>query len=154
MQHHFPSKEDLIAATLNSLLDRTVQPRPGAARARSVEESLLIAWTRFINTAPYRALMEILNAARTDRQLQLRINADLMEWGKRLDQRSLQHYEAASGDDDEVIMLLNMNRSFMRGLLLQERYGASQEKTLAYVKKWIELIGPLLRLRSEEAVTS
>jgi hypothetical protein len=49
--------------------------------------------------------------------------------------------------DAQVVMLLNMTRSFMRGLLTQEQYGVSPEETLSYVEKWIELIAPLLQLR-------
>ena len=45
-------------------------------------------------------------------------------------------------------MLRNMTRSFMRGLLTQEQYGVSPEETLTYVAKWVELIAPLLKLRS------
>jgi CTP-dependent riboflavin kinase len=41
-----------------------------------------------------------------------------------------------------------MTRSFMRGLLTQEQYGVSPEETLTYVAKWIELIAPMLKLRS------
>ena len=41
-----------------------------------------------------------------------------------------------------------MTRSFMRGLLTQEQYGVSPEETLTYVAKWVELIAPMLKLRS------
>lgn len=44
-------------------------------------------------------------------------------------------------------MLLNMTRSFMRGLLLQEQYGVTKATTAGYVRKWIDLIGPLLELQ-------
>jgi AcrR family transcriptional regulator len=145
LQHHYPSKEDLIAATLNTLLQRPFQP--GQARPANVEAALLVAWTRFINTPAYRALLEILNAARADDLLQARIAADLLDWGQALDQQSVSQYAAVAGDDAEVVMLLNMTRSFMRGLLIQERYGSDREKNLKYVKKWIELIAPLMTLR-------
>ena len=46
-------------------------------------------------------------------------------------------------------MLLNMTRSFMRGLLIQEQYGVSPEETLSYVGKWIEMVSPLLALRAD-----
>jgi AcrR family transcriptional regulator len=145
LQHHYPSKEDLIAATLNTLLQRPFQP--GQAQPQNVEAALLVAWTRFINTPAYRALLEILNAARTDDLLQARIAADLLNWGQALDQQSVNQYAAVAGDDEDVVMLLNMTRSFMRGLLIQERYGSDREKNLRYVKKWIELIAPLMQLR-------
>jgi hypothetical protein len=95
----------------------------------------------------------VLNAARIDRKLRLRISGQLLAWGKNLDQQSLDIYESADADlpreegDAEVIMLLNMTRSFMRGLLTQEQYGVTPEETLNYVAKWIELIAPLLALR-------
>ena len=144
VQHHFPTKEDLIAATLDALLLRTVQSR--AALPKSVEEALLEAWQRFINTPAYRALMEVLNAARTDTALRQRIASDLVDWGQKLDQQSLSRYQAVSGNGEDVVMLLNMTRSFMRGLLIQEQYGVTSAATLDYVRKWIELIAPLLEL--------
>lgn len=147
VQHHFPTKEDLIAATLDALLLRTVQSR--AAQAKSVEEALLEAWQRFINTPAYRALMEVLNAARTDTALRQRIASDLVDWGQKLDQQSLSRYQAVSGNGEDVVMLLNMTRSFMRGLLIQEQYGVTSAATLSYVRKWIELIAPLLELNEQ-----
>ena len=147
VQHHFPTKEDLIAATLDALLLRTVQSR--AAQAKSDEEALLEAWQRFINTPAYRALMEVLNAARTDTALRQRIASDLVDWGQKLDQQSLSRYQAVSGNGEDVVMLLNMTRSFMRGLLIQEQYGVTSAATLDYVRKWIELIAPLLELNEQ-----
>jgi AcrR family transcriptional regulator len=146
VQHHFPTKEDLIAATLDTLLLRTVQRKE--SQPVSVEAALMDAWQRFINTAAYRALMEVLNASRTDKALAHRISDELVDWGKNLDQQSLASYRANSGNDQEVVMLLNMTRSFMRGLLIQEHYGVDQQTTQSYVKKWIELIAPLLELRA------
>lgn len=147
LQHHFPNKEDLIAATVDELLTRTTRTTAKARKVDSVEQMLLVSWKRYINTPAYRALMEILGAARTDAALQSRISRELIDWGKKLDQQTLDSYVAVSGDDAEAVMLLNMTRSFMRGLLIQERYGASQEQTNQYVFKWIELIAPLLELR-------
>lgn len=146
LQHHFPTKDDLIAATVDELLSRTI--KPARQKPVSVEQALSSSWTRFINTPAYRALMEILSAARTDTGLQKRLAADLKEWGARLDEQTLQNYEAVSGDDEESVMLLNMTRSFMRGLLFQERYGVTAEQTTQYVKKWVELIAPMLKLKS------
>ena len=151
VQYHFPTKEELIAATVEHLLMRTVSS--ATQRYDSVEKALMNAWQRLINTSAYRALLEVLNAARIDRKLRLRISGQLLAWGKNLDQQSLDIYESADADlpreegDAEVIMLLNMTRSFMRGLLTQEQYGVTPEETLNYVAKLIELIAPLQALR-------
>jgi len=151
LQHHYPSKEDLIAATLNRLLERPFKRERNPVK--SVEDALWIAWKKYINTPAYRALLEILNAARTDDLLQTRIAAELLAWGRALDEQSLAQYESISGDDDEVVMILNMTRSFMRGLLVQEHYGNDQTKILGYIKKWITMVSPLIRLREESTLT-
>lgn len=149
LQHHFPNKEDLIAATVDELLARAFKPQ--RTKPGSVDQVLTGFWTRFVNTPAYRALMEILSAARTDKDLQKRLSAELVEWGKKMDEQSVQNFVAVSGDDDETIMLLNMTRSFMRGLLSQERYGVTAEQTSQYVKKWVELISPLLELKTRHS---
>jgi hypothetical protein len=126
-------------------------------RYENVESALMNAWQRLINTSAYRALLEVLNAARIDGKLRLRISAELLAWGKNLDQQSLDIYRSANAEltsqqgDAEVVMLLNMTRSFMRGLLIQEQYGVSPEETLSYVSKWIEMVTPLLALRADSA---
>ena len=152
VQYHFPTKEELIAATVEHLLMRTVSSANQSYE--SVDSALLNAWQRLVNTSAYRALLEVLNAARIDRKLRLRISAELVAWGKNLDKQSLTIYQSANTQlpnhegDAEVVMLLNMTRSFMRGLLTQEQYGVSPEETLTYVAKWVELIAPMLKLRS------
>lgn len=152
VQYHFPTKEELIAATVEHLLMRTVSS--ASQSYESVDSALLNAWQRLVNTSAYRALLEVLNAARIDRKLRLRISAELVAWGKNLDKQSLTIYQSANEQlpahegDTEVVMLLNMTRSFMRGLLTQEQYGVSPEETLTYVAKWVELIAPMLKLRS------
>ena len=151
VQYHFPTKEELIAATVEHLLMRTVSS--ASQSCERVDSALLNAWQRLVNTSAYRALPEVLNAARIDRKLRLRISAELVAWGKNLDQQSLTIYQSANEQllthegDAEVVMLLNMTRSFMRGLLTQEQYGVSPEETLTYVAKWVELIAPMLKLR-------
>ena len=152
VQYHFPTKEELIAATVEHLLMRTESS--ASQSYESVDSALLNAWQRLVNTSAYRALLEVLNAARIDRKLRLRISAELVAWGKNLDKQSLTIYQSANTQlpnhegDAEVVMLLNMTRSFMRGLLTQEQYGVSPEETLTYVAKWVELIAPMLKLRS------
>ena len=120
VQYHFPTKEELIAATVEPLLMRTVFS--ASQSYESVDSALLNAWQRLVNTSAYRASLMIYQSAN----------------------EQLPTHEA----DAEVVMLLNMTRSFMRGLLTQEQYGVSPEETLTYVAKWVELIAPMLKLRS------
>ncbi len=150
LQHHFTSKEDLIAATVDRLLQRSVAGTStikAQVRYESVEESLRRAWEKMVNTAAYRALLEILNAARADTELQARISDNLLQWGRALDQYAIDTYESVEGNDEDVKALMNMTRSFMRGLVIQERYVADANETFSYIERWIDMIAPQLRMR-------
>jgi len=164
LQHHFAAKEDLIAATADRLLQRSVAgPSMSQSSIRklttvksrtqdeSVEDSFRRLWLKLVNTAAYRALLEILNAARADTKLQARISENLLTWGRALDQYAVDTYESVNGDDEDVKALMNMTRSFMRGLIIQERYVANSKETATYIERWIAMIGPQLRMRRIEA---
>jgi AcrR family transcriptional regulator len=150
LQHHFASKEDLIAATADRLLQRSVAgvtTTKAQQRFESVDASLRRSWEKLINTAAYRALLEILNAARADKALQTRISDNLLQWGRALDQNAIDTYEAVDGDDEDVKALMNMTRSFMRGLVIQERYTNDADETSRHIERWIDMIAPQLRMR-------
>ena len=150
VQYHFSSKEELMDQVLNELLSRSFPPKTVLSQTETVESALRGSWKKFVNTSAYRALLEILNASLTDKGLAKRIRSDLKDWGTRMDEQSLEIYEAVSGDDREVIKLLNMHRSFMRGLLFQKIYGQSDATTLEYLEEWVAMIAPRLRFRSQD----
>ena len=148
LQHHFPSKEDLMAATADTLLSRPFEQRPGRVRTpRTVEEALMVSWKRMTNTPAYRALLEILVAARTDEKLQDRISDNLHRWNAALDEQSLVSFESVGGTDRDVVDLLTMSRSLMRGLVIQDRYSEDPKESDALVRRWAKLIAPQLKLR-------
>ncbi len=152
LQHHFPTKEDLMAATADELLSRpftrTVKPE---SRPTTVEEALTLSWRRMTNTLGYRALLEILIAARTDEKLQQRISENLHRWNKAMDDQAVATYRAVDGTDEDVVALLTMTRSLMRGLVIQDRYSDDPSEIDQHVERWSRLIAPQLEFR--EAVT-
>ena len=148
LQHHFPSKEDLITATANRLLLRTKGFRAEKGRSiKTVADAILYSWNKLVNTPPYRALLEILTAARTDKALKKRISLTLKDWNKTLDEQAIATYYSANGEE-EVRQLLAMTRSFLGGLIIQERYGVKSSENLKQVEKWIALIEPRLNLKT------
>jgi AcrR family transcriptional regulator len=151
LQHHFPTKEDLITATADRLLQRSVpnisERVSNKQTVPSVEYALLYIWNKMVNTPQYRALLEILNAARTDKELQKRISDKLLAWGKAMDDHSVLTYRAINGSDEDVKALMNMTRSFMRGLIIQERYKSDQKENLNLVMRWIDMLSLQLEIR-------
>ncbi len=152
LQHHFPTKEELTTAVADQLLKRSTErvlprelARPGGQMG--VAADLMAVWTSLIDTDAYRALLEILVAARTDAGLQARISPTLHGWNAAIDRAMADRYEAVAGGAGEVELLMLMSRSLMRGLLLQERYADDAGQTLAAIRRWIALVAPLLRSR-------
>ena len=147
LQHHFPSKEDLITATANRLLQRTIRSRTEKWRTiKTVADAILYSWNKLVNTPPYRALLEILTAARTDTALKKRISLTLKDWNNTLDEQAIETYYSVNGDE-EVRQLMAMTRSFLGGLIIQERYGVRPSENLKQVEKWIALVEPRLKLK-------
>lgn len=153
LQHHFPTKEDLIVAAADHLLEGSIErTRRYAATQLGVEEALprffRAMWKNLMNTDPYRALLEVLIAARTDRQLHERVTPTLHQWNKAIDEVVVEIFESVGRSDEDVETIMMMTRSLMRGLVLQEGYGDGVEAEERAIERWIELIGPRLRLRS------
>lgn len=153
LQYHFRTKEDLIAAVVEVLLGRTLarsyplRQDTALDPVEIVQRELRAVWTDFINTGAYRALLEILVAARTDEALRTRIEPMLHRYNQQLDQFERESYQSITGDTADVEILLVMNRALMRGLVIQDRYSGDPSYNARIVDRWVELIAPLLRPR-------
>ena len=152
LQHHFRTKEDLIAATAEYLMERSLRAfrAPAARRTRELRRELNELWRSVIHTRDYRAMLEILNAMRTDRKLRRRILAILKNWNASIDEAMLQLYTSTSGSDEEVIELMAMSRCLLRGLVIQETFAGSRSSIERIVARWIELLSPRLQVRMNE----
>jgi AcrR family transcriptional regulator len=152
LQHHFRTKEDLIAATAEYLMERSLRAirAPAARPSRELDRELNDLWRSVIHTRDYRALLEILNAMRTDPKLRRRILAILKTWNASIDEAMLQLYTSTSGSDDEVVELMAMSRCLLRGLVIQETFAGSRSSIERLVARWIELLSPRLQVRPVE----
>jgi AcrR family transcriptional regulator len=152
LQHHFPTKEDLIVAAADHLLEGSMQrTRRYAVGKRepvaALPDFLRSMWTNLMNTDQYRALLEVLVAARTDKRLHARVTPTLQRWNRAIDEVVVEIFESVGRGNEDVETIMLMTRSLMRGLVLQEGYGDTDTAARRAVERWIEMIGPLLRLR-------
>lgn len=151
--HHFPSKEHLMTATAQYLFGRTLD-RPKRRLPESAGDADVIAadlrtnWSYYINTPQYRALLEILIASRTDKKLRTQIAATLHEYHRQAVEHMMETYESAIGEPEDAELLPVMSNIFFRGLLIQDQYSADPKKQQRMVKRWIDIVAPLLRPRS------
>jgi AcrR family transcriptional regulator len=147
LQHHFPSKEELMASTASYLLARPVE-HSDRHTSSNVRERLRAFWDRMANTRAYLALLEILIAARTDRVLQARIAAGLKTSIKEIDEHFLPRYgELSDQEQDDVLLLMTANRCLMRGLLVESQYGISEARQRQVLERWFDLLAPELEAK-------
>ena len=156
LTHHFPTKEDLIATTLDMLLGRSVITRARLERQpwRAVEDGearvrahLRWLWERLVRTREGRALIEILIAARTDKALNRRTGRKLVAWNRRIGDAILEVYESPDGTSADVVTLWTVCRVFLRGMILHERFTRTRAEEAEIVDRFISLVAPHLRMR-------
>jgi len=151
LQHHFPTKQDLMTATADRILSNaTFAPIIGGRKAgkpRDVRAEISQIWQKFVNTDEYRALLEILIAIRTDLDLQDRLSPHLINWEKQRLQAAVQQYQATSGNDEDVKILMTMTTSLMRGLIVQGQYNEDPAFSRKVVEYWLDIISKRLTPR-------
>ena len=147
LQHHFPSKEDLMASTASYLLARPVE-YSNRDTSFTIRERLRTFWERMANTRAYLALLEILIAARTDGVLQARIAGGLKTSIREIDERFLPMVgELEKEAQDDVLLLMTANRCLMRGLLVESQYGISEARQREVLERWFDLLAPELEAK-------
>jgi len=146
LQHHYPSKEELMASTASYLLKRPLRLADLSSQdtsRQSIRSRLLAIWDSLTNTRAYLALLEILIAARTDKLLHARIADGLQASIREIDVYFLPRY----GDLDhqakeDLLLLMTANRCLMRGLLIEEQYGLSKARQRLVLERWLDLVVP------------
>ena len=157
LTHHFPSKEDLMVATMRHLFKTASKPagrkgrqprtRQDNKNEGGVQRDLIRLWERIVNTKEGRASMEILVAARTDRQLHARISPELARYNDNFNHEVIKLYRSAAFDDDDVIALWTICRVFLRGLHIQERFESKPGCTSKLMKRFAKIMAPHLSYR-------
>ena len=125
LQHHFPSKDDLIVALTDYLLVRAVR---WIARARdelavspdAFAEIVRRSWREQFKSAEFAALLEILVASRTDETLRARITPALHRWREAVDAELAELLPATTRSAAELDAILSISRAMMTGLLVHD----------------------------------
>jgi AcrR family transcriptional regulator len=153
LQHHFPTREDMMTATAEWLLGNAtflhLRNTRGPRADRSTDRELMRTWEKGANTDEFRALLEILVKMRTDAKLRSRLGRKLRAWQEQAAQYTRAGYEAASGDDGDVEVLMAMNACLIRGLVIQQQYTNDPEFIARIMQRWIGLVSPLLRPKTD-----
>ncbi len=152
LTHHFPNKEDLIVATIAQLLSVTLRPALPSKKTRRTDIHADIHYIATTHTRSFlgHALVEVLVAIRTDKTLHLRVQAELQKWNDDIDKAILGYYKSTHHDDEDVILLWTIARTFLRGLVLQEGFTPDRDRIEKIIRRFSELLEPHLQRRRQE----
>jgi AcrR family transcriptional regulator len=155
MQHHFPSKQDLIVGATDILLEgviRRSEPLLADLEARRIGFPELVErlWKHFIGSRRYQAVLELMNASRTDPELQSRITPTLDRWNRIIDERMARLFSSVSGDPSEVALLMQMTRALLRGLALRDGGPLPPAMVRRMLERWAQLVEPCLSWPAEK----
>lgn len=154
MTHHFPSKHDLVCETTISMLDASFSPIARrldghrSSEARTFAQTLNESWERVVDTPEGRALVEILVASRTDEALFKALRKRLQLWDRKSSESIAQLFVGSGGEEDDVVVLWSICRSFLRGLFLHRQFVSDPRFLTRMFRRFTDIMEPHMTLRS------
>lgn len=149
LQHHFPTKEDLMVFVLERLLAKSVrltlewlgEIREDKGR---ISELTIKWWTNQANSPEYLTMIEILVAARTEEALRRRIKPTFDNFAKVTDDRILAVFDSDVISQATARMLITASRCLMTGLVSADGLFMSETEKQAYIEQWAGFIQQLV----------
>lgn len=144
LQHHYGTKEELIAAVAQHVLQRSLKwfslARIELARnPDAFAEIVRRSWREQFCSEDYGALLEILTASRADEALRGRITPLLAEWRRMIDAELAELLPATDRDAMDLDAILSISRAMMTGLLVHDQLLKDDSRIELVIEKWIEL---------------
>lgn len=145
LQHHFPSKDDLVEATAEFLLTRSLKwfamVKLELAKDRDAFGDVIRrSWREQFTTDEYGALLEIMTAARTDENLRGRIAPKLDNWRVAIEHELREILHPFAGNVESLSALLNISLCMMTGLLVHEGLLGDEKRMNMMLEQWIKLV--------------
>lgn len=125
LMHHFATRNALMLATAQHLLQAAIRPTRAAGRHAAqgdLRGLMRYYWRRVVNTREGRAFVEILIASRTDPDLQEALGPLLAEWDAEIAAAARARFAHPSGDPEAAALLWSIARAFLRGLIVHRRF--------------------------------
>ena len=144
LQHHFPTKEDLVAAVSRHILERSVEwfslARLDLARGEDAFGDVVRrSWREQFRSDDYAALLEILSACRTDAKLLARIRPELDRWRGAIDAELSELLPSTPRTARELDAILSISRAMMTGLLIHDQLLKDEAHIDFVINQWIAL---------------
>lgn len=150
--HHFPTKQALVTATTMELLSNALGPvEQRTEDPIPVRELINKLWDKIVNSSGGRAMVEILVACRTDPELYLMLEQRLRDWDRQSLLSISVNYVGIEPDPDDAELLWSITRSFLRGLVLHERFVVDPDFLARTVDRFARMMEAQMILQPKDA---
>ncbi len=144
LQHHFPTKDDLVEETAEFLLSRSVKWFQRAKQnidndKNAFGDMVRRSWREQFTTEEYGALLEILVAARTNDALRERVAPKLDSWRHDIESELRDLLPANDDNAGDLEAILTIGRCMMTGLLVHDGLIGDTEHMHNVVDAWVDL---------------
>ena len=125
MLHHYPTKQDLIAAVIDYAFFRHIEDFSKAVRALSEEErtrrniGIELDW-RSYNTREFKAYLELNNAARTDEALHKLFKEKARRHDRFWRQELIENFPEWTGDRKKLDLARRLTQALMSGMMINQ----------------------------------
>lgn len=150
--HHFPNKNEMIAAAAE-LLTRRLYIQLGKAIARlelsddRLHELIYASWKDIFQQPEYVAMNELLQASRRDQEL-ANIIRKLWMVGLEVVTNSADHYLESVGDIGSVRQQMVLTQWLLRGMAEDLHLMFDQEIFDQYLRLWTQMLAQQLRAKA------
>lgn len=140
VQHHFPTKIDLMAAVVERALRRAERyvARWVESRSKPASMAALVAdsWAEQINSPWYQAMLEVFVAARTHARLRERIAPAIRTYSLDAENRIAALVGRDGESPERVRFLLTVSRCMLGGFLVQDALAMPQAEISEFIRRW------------------
>lgn len=145
LMHHFGSRNELMVATAQHLLDAALRPTRRARQSGDLSGLITYYWTRIVNTREGRAFVEILIACRTDPDLQNALGSLFSDWEDEISRAARDTFDAHPPEDVEL--LWSITRAFLRGLIVHAQFTDDPAHLDKMIQRFSALLSETLTLK-------
>ncbi|WP_068088727.1 TetR/AcrR family transcriptional regulator [Polycladidibacter stylochi] len=141
LQHHFPTKQDLMVHVLERLLKKSINltiewiEGLGSHRAR-FSQLTRIMWHKQIRSPEFLAMVEILVAARTEMPLKERLKPSYDHYMQEMTVSISRHFSHSNLSPETVAMLARVSRCLLSGFISYDGVFMSEEDMEEFVSDW------------------
>lgn len=152
LMYHFATRNDLMIATAQHVLDAAIRPTRDA-RARhlssqgTLPELVRFYWRRIVNTPEGRAFVELLIACRTDADLHAALVDTFTAWEREIAEVTIATFESSGSAPDDAAILWSISRAFLRGLIVHGQFIDEADHIDRMIDRFADLLSGVLSFK-------